>query len=812
MNAPAGRLADFLRARVDESGKTLAVLAEEIPFSKTQISSHLGGQVPSEKFVTALIRATVQPSLRDRRRGEAALLLYEAEHPPRRSGAGPGQAQSISTTDLLAAQSHQLETYERLTRALEQAAELREAAENSARLILVLLGMIHQLNQRVAAVGDIRDVRPGGAADRQASEDMRRRLARAEAQRGRARDELIRTEEKKQQAEDLVRQLEQRIEVLTDELDRLRGAGPSPHDDDLPLPTRDSGTGPDRSTDAEADDIDAALDRVSAVNDIDADTIGRISGEVAATGRDPHAVVVPDNAFTSTDLPDGLVGHALPSTGDLRRAPSGTDAEFEHRYRAFLVRRYGELTIHGVDLVQRRHGSWSLDQAYMSLEAATDGGPGEPVEQALAGHRRSLVTGGAGSGKTTLLQWLAVNSARGSLPSPLRHLNDHVPFVLPLRQLARGRGFPAPHEFLMAVGCTLADQVPDGWAVRVFEQGRVLVLVDGIDEISVAHRVRARRWLDRMLEICPQGSFVVTMRPRAMPQGWLGDVGFRHLTLRPMSSDDVATGIARWHTAARAAADERERRSLYGLEEALQGIVRDDSNLAALAASPLLLSLLCALHRDRNGVLPRSVMHLYAAGTVMLLERRDAERDIGTAYGSLRPTAEEGRLLLQTLAYWMIREERSEIDRDVAVRLLRPVLPTLPRFHGSSVHDAAQALAYLCERSGILNEPGVDQLEFTHSVWQDYLGSREAVEAQDFDFLVAKAHEGRWENVVRMAAGHARPRECGELLSSLIARGDREQAHRERLYRLADSCLEYANALSSDIQDLVRDRSGRHRP
>lgn len=51
-------LAVYLRERVDLSGKTYRQLAEEIYVSRTQISEFLGGKVPPEGFVLALLRAT----------------------------------------------------------------------------------------------------------------------------------------------------------------------------------------------------------------------------------------------------------------------------------------------------------------------------------------------------------------------------------------------------------------------------------------------------------------------------------------------------------------------------------------------------------------------------------------------------------------------------------------------------------------------------------------------------------------------------------------------------------------------------------
>lgn len=65
----AAVLARFLRAQVKASRKTLAVLAEEIGYSRSQIGAFLGGKVPDKPFVTVMVRATTarEPQLRERR-------------------------------------------------------------------------------------------------------------------------------------------------------------------------------------------------------------------------------------------------------------------------------------------------------------------------------------------------------------------------------------------------------------------------------------------------------------------------------------------------------------------------------------------------------------------------------------------------------------------------------------------------------------------------------------------------------------------------------------------------------------------------
>ncbi|MEV6962982.1 NACHT domain-containing protein [Streptomyces sp. NPDC051207] len=495
-------------------------------------------------------------------------------------------------------------------------------------------------------------------------------------------------------------------------------------------------------------------------------------------------------------------------------APGGTDAPFERRYLSYVTTRHCHLTIYGIDLADSPD-RWPLDAAYLSLRALgpdDDGhatGPGgahiasaatpRPAEQALAEHDRVLLRGVAGSGKTTLVQWLAVTAARGER-------GDRIPFVLPLRTLVRRPdGLPAPDAFLTAVRVPFHAGQPDGWADRVLTDGRGLLLVDGVDEIPGRDRERTRRWLRELLEVYPGNQWLVTSRPSAVRDDWLTPDGFTELALTPMSRDDVAAFITRWHAAARAGATGADADRLEGYERSLLDAVGTKPDLGRLATNPLMCGLICALHRDRRGYLPHGRQELYDAALSMLLARRDEERDMfpqHDADSGVHLTELPQIQLLQRLAYWLIRNNQSEMDRDRAVRIVADVLPSLPA--AAAQGDAERILGHLLVRSGLLREPGAGTVEFVHRTFQDYLGAKAAVEDGDFGLLVRGAADEQWADVFRMAVAHARPRERAELLRDLTesaARLDGPAATRVRLLALAS--LEHATQLDPAVRSAV---------
>ncbi|QKW41069.1 hypothetical protein [Streptomyces microflavus] len=277
---------------MDDSGKTLAVLSGEISMSKAQTGVYLAGKLPTQAFIAALIRATVRPELRERRQEEALALREQAMRPVPRTtpgapvAAGPGAGYAV---ELAAAQARQIETYDRYTRALEQRAEVERAKNNSDKLVMVLLNMIHQLDRRVTSLVEERDQLRAQPRS-EALEDAERKLARAEEQEQRARAELRRAEEKQRQAEDLEARVTDQLRRLTDELDRLRAGDATSPLSTLPAVPDEPEARP-VSSDPVGDDIDAVLARASQVNDEDNTTLNRLTSELS----EPTAGVVQDN-------------------------------------------------------------------------------------------------------------------------------------------------------------------------------------------------------------------------------------------------------------------------------------------------------------------------------------------------------------------------------------------------------------------------------------------------------------------------------------------------------------------------------------
>ncbi|MFD0413256.1 NACHT domain-containing protein [Streptomyces sp. NPDC127108] len=522
---------------------------------------------------------------------------------------------------------------------------------------------------------------------------------------------------------------------------------------------------------------------------------------------------VTDLLARSTSLADELqkVLERLPARSLYAPQGTGEDEAFRSQYLSLVSKSLDEIELFGLGPSDRAPRT-KLSVAYVSLRTSEDGGsrrrdrprpaprsaaqdwePREAersssmrVEAALREAPRVLLRGEAGSGKTTLLQWLAVTAARGAFTGDLAEWNGLIPVLVKLRQYAGSRP-PAPEAMLDRVAGPLTGLMPAGWMHRAFADGRVLLLVDGVDELLAGERRGVREWLRGLLHQYPDSRVVVTSRPAAARSDWLRAEEFTALHLARMTPADLTSFIRQWHQAVRDGSDlSCAEEDLPRYERSLVTNLQDRPHLQSLATNPLLAALLCALHLARRGQLPRNRMELYRMTLEVLVQQRDNDRGVRSEL-PVPLTLTDKLCLLRDLAWRLSDNSRTEIAAERAAGHVTAKLAAMRHLDGL---DGPAVLDHLLHRSGVLRSPAEGRLDFVHRTFQEYLAAYEAAVEDRIGNLVGRAHLDLWRETVVMAAGHANRTQQEELLGGVLERAGREPRHSRALRLVAASCQE----------------------
>ncbi|MGW1781902.1 NACHT domain-containing protein [Streptomyces sp. NPDC002143] len=300
------------------------------------------------------------------------------------------------------------------------------------------------------------------------------------------------------------------------------------------------------------------------------------------------------------------------------------------------------------------------DGLYIPQQLARAGGGLDSVEwqDAVAAIPRVLVVGGPGTGKTVLADRICFEVARGD-----GRLFD-VAFNVPLRRRA-GRHQGLDQLITDSVRLRHGLDVPPETLELMLHRRRALLVFDGLDELTVTERHRARTDIVEFCRTYPDVTVIVTSRP-GMSTDQFDANGFTRHLIEPFSTADVHAYVDKWMAATGTAlVDSEQLRTSVTTPRA-----------AAWVSSPLMLSQLLATY-ERFGCVPDGPVDLYARFYSTLFEGREAYR--GIARSSV-DTNTVGHLMC-ALAYEFVTRPGGAIDMSnheflrVLRRALRRLVP-----------------------------------------------------------------------------------------------------------------------------------------
>lgn len=286
---------------------------------------------------------------------------------------------------------------------------------------------------------------------------------------------------------------------------------------------------------------------------------------------------------------------------------------------------------------------------------------------------RSVIIGSPGCGKSTLFEWLQLRVATVEVPLVLAG-KQAIPLVLRVRQL-EPEALPEGSAFLVAATASsdLARLAPPGWIDRMLNQGRVLFLLDGLDEIDPeVLRQRVIPWLAEIVRRHPQCRYLISSRPSGDPPGMLGPLRFKEADLLDFDEAAITEYTKHWCVAVRLGRNELEgeaRREGTKDGETIVCGFRDHPYIKDLARSPLMLSAICLVNWFEGGQLPADRAMLYRLCVEGLLHHWDQRRGIHSEY-----SLDEKLRVCRDLAIAMQADDRAEYEMDKVLAVFSAVL------------------------------------------------------------------------------------------------------------------------------------------
>ena len=350
--------------------------------------------------------------------------------------------------------------------------------------------------------------------------------------------------------------------------------------------------------------------------------------------------------------------------------------------------------------------------------------------------RRLALLAWGGYGKTTLMRHVAYVYSKNK---QRRGLERKIPVLIILgryRELFSRSDAPDLAVFLrdyyiknLPGGDGLT--VPEKWAQEVLQQGRSVVMLDGLDEVPSALRSGLVQWMNAQTKRYPKSIFILTSRPKSY---------------RGQDPNQFAFSTAYWVQEF----DDRQRRDfidrwylcqeVYARGGREDASVRQTAKLAAdglyeqidrrqelkdMAKNPLLLTMMTTFHRRNNGVdLPRQRVELYQEICRLQLKDRPGARKLETVLLNC-----DAQSLLQSLALVMMQRQSRLIKQEDLLAILQATLRAR-----SETIDAVDFLEQVTTIGELLIRQE-DEYEFSHLSFQEYLAAMEIVRTQQESLL-----------------------------------------------------------------------------
>jgi predicted NACHT family NTPase len=365
-----------------------------------------------------------------------------------------------------------------------------------------------------------------------------------------------------------------------------------------------------------------------------------------------------------------------------------------------------------------------------------------PGLQAVEQFPRLVVLGKPGAGKTTFLKRITTQCITGQI------FPQQVPVFVTLKQFTETKQQPDLFDYIAQQWSENGVDDADSVAEKLLNQGRILLLLDGLDEVRQTDSTRVVDDIRRFSERFHRNQFIVTCRIAA--KEFTLEL-FTEVEVADFDDQQIAVFVTKWFALKDPTKTERFLQQF-----------KKNPRVQPLAKNPLLLTLLCWWFED-SGDFSANRSELYEAGIFVLLKKWDAKRNIerDQVYKGLSLKRKEdmlSQIALNTFKTGNYFFKQKDLERQI-----REFIESLA---GASTDeqdlelDSAAVLKSIEAQHGLLVERAWGIYSFSHLTFQEYFTARKiaascnpySAEDGTLQMLAQRVTDKRWREVFLLMA------------------------------------------------------------
>ena len=347
--------------------------------------------------------------------------------------------------------------------------------------------------------------------------------------------------------------------------------------------------------------------------------------------------------------------------------------------------------------------------------------------EVLAKNTNLMVVGKPGSGKTTYLQ-------RGVTECNAGNLQAHrIPVLIRLRDFERDR---REASYALKPYLEKCWQLSD--AETLLKQGRVLVLLDGLDEVTGENGKNITKEIKKFARDYPQVQVIVTCRTQSFTgeMDWKS-LRFQFVEVADFNETQVQLFSEHWFKTVM----RDESAGLAKAEEFLKQLFLESNKpIRELTITPILLSLTCAVFY-KTGKFCSKRSELYEDGLELLLERWDKSREIDRDEIYRDLSVERKLELLSFLAVKKFEQEQYVLFEQAEIE------GYIAEFLGIGQRDSRSVLKAMEAQHGLLIERAQKVWSFSHLTFQEYLVAKWFCKLSELENFVNHITERPWKEI-----------------------------------------------------------------